>query len=212
MFNLTKVISSIVLGFVCVALFIMPVTSAESLWSDTGANSNLFSDHKARNVGDVLTILISENSSAKRNGTASNSKSTSADMDVQFGIFGNLMKFLGLSSVANPSATASSENSDKFSANGSISNSNTVKARMTAEVVEVKPNGNLGIVGKQRIEQNGEEQTITVSGVVRREDILPDNSVVSSLIGNAQIKIDGKGPIAKKQRQGFITQLMNIFF
>lgn len=208
MYNLTKIFVGVMLGFLCVVVP-APSVSAESLWSDTGASANLFSDRKARNVGDIVTIIISENSSAKRDGNAKNSKSTNADMNVEFGIFGSITRALGISS---PSAQASSKNSDKFAADGSISNNNNVKARMTAEVTEVKSNGNLVILGKQSIGQNGEEQTITVSGVVRVEDVAADNTILSSSMGNAQIKIDGKGPIAKKQRQGLITQLLNVFF
>lgn len=209
MSNLTKLFFRVVLGFLCCILLTMPMVSAESLWSDSGRTANLFADHKARNVGDILTIIISENSSAKRAGNAKNSKNTSADMNVDVGIFGKITKALGISSSV---WEANSKNSDSFKADGSISNTNNVTARMTAQVTEVKPNGDFVILGKQDLAQNGEEQTITVSGIVRTDDITPENTVLSSAIGNAQIKIDGKGPIARKQRQGIITQLLNIFF
>lgn len=199
MSNLTKVFSRIVLGFLCLVLPAMPLASAESLWSDTGANANLFGDHKAHNVGDTLTIIIRENSSANRVGSAANSKTSSTSMNAGVGIFSGI-------------TAASAGSADKFAAGGSLVNSNVVTARMTAQVTEVKPNGDLLVSGKQNIVQNGEEQTITVSGIVRADDISPDNTVLSSSIGNAQIKIDGKGPIANKQRQGIITQLLNIFF
>lgn len=199
MSNLTKAFSRIVLGFLCFVLSAMPVVSAESLWSDTGANASLFSDHKAHAVGDTLTIVIRENSSANRVGSAANSKTSSTSMNAGVGIFSGI-------------TAASAGNADKFAAGGSLVNSNVVTARMTAQVTEVKPNGDLLISGKQNIVQNGEEQTITVSGIVRADDITPDNTVLSSSIGNAQIKIDGKGPIARKQRQGIISQLLNIFF
>ena len=66
--------------------------------------------------------------------------------------------------------------------------------------------------GTQSIKQNNEEQKITVTGEVRAEDITPDNTILSSLVANAQIRIDGKGPIAGKQRQGIITQVFNFLF
>ena len=204
-----KVFRGLVLGFLCLVLPIMPTTSAMSLWSETGAAANLYNDHKAHDVGDFVTIIINETSSASRDGKANNSKSTSADMNVQFGIFGAITRFLGIGS---PSATASTSNSDDFEAKGSIANNNTVRARMTAQVIEVKPNGNLVISGTQSIKQNGEEQNITVSGVIRTDDVMPDNTVLSSLIGDAKIQVDGKGPISRKQRQGILTQLFNIFF
>ncbi len=60
--------------------------------------------------------------------------------------------------------------------------------------------------------QNGEEQKITVTGEVRPEDVTVDNAVMSYNVANAQIRIDGKGPIANKQRQGILTQIFNLLF
>ncbi|GMB01328.1 flagellar basal body L-ring protein FlgH [Pelosinus sp. IPA-1] len=198
MFNLTKIIVSLALGFLCLGLTAASSVSAMSLWSDAGS-ANLFSDHKARAVGDSLTIIINENSSASRVGNASNSKSSSTSMNAGTGIFHGI-------------ASASAGNADSFTAKGSLANTNTVTAQMSAQVIEVKPNGTLVISGTQSIKQNGEEQKITVSGVVRPEDILSDNTVLSTYIGNAQIRVDGNGPIAKKQRQGIISQLFNFLF
>lgn len=199
MFNLTKVITGLLLGFLCVLFSAASSVSAMSLWSDTGMAGSLYSDHKAHAVGDTLTIIISESSSANRAGNASNSKSTSLAMNAGTGIFHGI-------------ASASAGNSDSFQAKGSIANTNTVSARMTAQVLEVKPNGDLIISGSQSIKQNGEEQKITVSGIVRSEDISFDNTILSTYIGNAEIRVDGNGPISKKQRQGIITQLLNFLF
>lgn len=199
MCNLAKVFFSLALGFLCLVLPTAPSVSAMSLWTDTGAAANLFSDHKAHAVGDTITIIISENSSANRVGNASNAKTSSTSMDAGTGIFHGI-------------ASASAGNSDSFTAKGSLANTNSVTARMTAQVLEVKPNGDLVISGTQSIKQNGEEQKITVSGIARPEDILPDNTILSTYIGNAQIRVDGNGPISKKQRQGIISQLLNFLF
>lgn len=199
MFNLTKFSTSLLLGFLCLVLSITSPVSAMSLWSDTGTSSSLYSDYRARAVGDTLTIIISESSSANRVGNAANSKSTSLNMNAGTGIFHGI-------------ASATAGNSDSFQAKGSIANTNNVTARMTAQVLEVKPNGDLIISGTQSIKQNGEEQKITISGIVRQADITADNTILSSYIGNAQIKIDGNGPIARKQRQGIVSQLLNFLF
>ncbi|MBC8016832.1 MAG: flagellar basal body L-ring protein FlgH [Sporomusaceae bacterium] len=199
MFNLTKFHLSLVLGFLCVIVMAMPSASAMSLWNDPGAGLSMYSDRKAHAVGDTLTIIISENSSANRAGSATNSKTTTTEINAGVGIFSVL-------------SNASAGNSDKFAANGSIVNTNSVNARMTAQVLEVKPNGNLIISGMQSIKQNGEEQKITISGIVRTEDITTDNTVRSSAIGDAVIKVEGKGPITRKQRQGILSQIFNFLF
>ena len=199
MFNLTKFITCLLLGFLCLVLSATSSVSAMSLWSDTGASSSLYSDYRARAVGDTITIIISESSSANRVGNAANSKTTSLNMNAGTGIFHGI-------------ASATAGNSDSFQAKGSIANTNNVTARMTAQVLEVKPNGDLIISGTQSIKQNGEEQKITISGIVRQADIAADNTIQSTYIGNAQIKIDGNGPIARKQRQGIVSQLLNFLF
>ncbi len=188
-----------VLGFLCFLLPAIPSASAMSLWGDAGTNINMYADRKARAVGDTITVIISETSSANRVGKAANSKTTSTSMDAGTGIFHGI-------------ASASASNADSFSADGSVKNTNTVTARMTAQVIEVKENGSLVISGTQSIKQNNEEQKITVSGIVRLEDISTDNTVLSSSIGDAKIKVDGNGPIASKQRQGIVSQILNFLF
>jgi flagellar L-ring protein precursor FlgH len=196
--NIGKTLMIAFLGFF---LVLSPMTSAfaASLWSDETQNTSLFRDRKAQAVGDILTIIINESSNASRTGSASNSKSASADAAAGVGVF----KFIGDASVSS---------SDSFKAQGSLNNTNKVTGRITVQVIEVKPNGNLLVSGTQTIKQNGEEQRITVTGSVRPDDVTPDNTVLSSNVAEAQIKIDGKGPINSKQKQGILTQIFNFLF
>lgn len=177
----------------------MSVTHADSLWSDTASTAVLFGDQRARAVGDILTILVNENSSAVRTGSSNNSKSASAGTDQGTG----LLSFMPESSVGQK---------DSFKSQGTINNSNIVKARLTVKVIEVKPNGDLVISGTQNIRQNGEEQRIVVSGQVRPVDIRVDNSVLSSNVADAKILVTGSGPLVNKQRPGILTQVWNWFF
>jgi flagellar L-ring protein precursor FlgH len=175
---------------------LQPQAEAASLWSD---QTSLFGDRKARSVGDSLTIIINESSTASRSGNSSNSKSGSTDMKAGTG----MLRFI---------AAANASGSDSFKSEGKISNTNNVSGRITVQVAAVKPNGNLVVSGTQSIKQNGEEQKITITGEVRPEDISVDNAVMSYNVANAQLKIEGKGPIANKQRQGILTQIFNLLF
>jgi flagellar L-ring protein precursor FlgH len=201
MFNIriTKSPILIVLVIMVIMLANLSIGAAASLWSDTAQGAELFSDRKAHAVGDILTILINESSSASRVGASNNSKSTDISMNAGTGIFHGI-------------ASASAGNSDTFKSSGSITNSNAVTGRLTVQVIDVKPNGNLVISGTQTIKQNNEEQKITVSGEIRPEDITVDNTVLSTYVANAQIKIDGKGPLSSKQRQGILSQIFNFLF
>ena len=150
-------------------------------------------------MGDVVTIIISEATSSSHVGKSDNSKTSSTNMDAGVGLF----TFLD---------NASAGQSDKFSAQGSISNTNNISGRITAQVTSVLPNGDLVVTGTRTVRQNGDEQKITLTGTVRPDDIAPDNTVLSSYISDAEIRVDGKGPIYQKQRQGIITRIFDWLF
>ncbi len=175
---------------------------AVSLWADDSVSSvsaSLFADRKARRIGDILTIIISETSSASRSNSAENSKSGNQNLSAGTGIF----HFL---------ASATASQSDNFQADGSLRNSNNVRGRITVQVVDVKPNGNLVVSGTQSIKQNRDEHKIVLTGVVRCDDISDDNTILSSQVADANITFDGKGPLNRKQRQGILTQILNFLF
>ncbi len=197
--KLTRNLLSLAIGMLFLVLPMNDSVQAESLWSDKGPAASLFSDHKAHSVGDIITIIINENSSASRTGNASNAKTSSTSMNAGTGIFAWI-------------AAASAGNSDSFAAKGSLANTNTVTGKITVQVTEIKPNGNLAVSGTQSIKQNGEEQRIVISGVVREDDIAFDNTILSSYVSDAQLRIDGHGPIAGKQRQGILSQIFNFLF
>lgn len=177
----------------------VPCAKANSLWVDSSPSANLFIDHRAHAVGDVITILINEASSASRSGNAANSKSAKTSIDAGMG----LLTFI---------EPVSGGSSDKFEAKGSINNTNRVTGRITVKVTEIKPNGQLVVTGTQTIKQNTDEQKITITGVVRPEDVSADNTVLSSSVADAQLKIEGKGPLSRKQRQGIFTQIFDFLF
>lgn len=185
----------------CLVLATWPVAGLEasSLWVDNTSTSTVFGDQRARAVGDILTVVVNESSTASRSGSSANSKSAANNVDKGTGLMGFI-----------PDSTLGQN--DSFKSQGSINNSNTVKARLTVKVIDVKPNGNLVISGTQNIRQNGEEQRIIISGQVRPADIRPDNSVLSSNIADAKLLVTGSGPLVNKQRQGILTQIWNWFF
>ena len=173
---------------------------AQSLWADSvGGESMLFADHKARNVGDILTIVISETTTASMTKASNNSKSGQTSLNAGVGIFGFL-------------AAASASGSDSFKANGSATNTNRATGRVTVTVTEVLPNGNMVVEGTQSIWQNNNEHKITLRGVVRRDDVSYANTVPSTQVADATIHFDGKGPKTAKPRQCILTHIFNFLF
>ncbi len=175
---------------------LIPAVHAESLWNDR----SMFADRRAQAVGDILTIVISENFSATRSDSNSNGKKSSGSASAGTGSF--------LSWIT----AHSYDMKDSFSASGSITNKNVVTARMTATVTAVQPNGNMVIKGTQSIKQNNDEQIISLVGTIRPDDISTSNTVASSAMADAQIFVNGKGPLAQKQKQGILSSIFDFLF
>ena len=195
-----RICCALAAGFLACALALggaAQTASAKSLWSES--NWSLFADNKARDVGDILTVIISETTTTTTTKSRSNSKSGSTTLNAGTGIF----HFL---------AAASASGSDEFEASGAASDVNRVAGRITVTVTDVLPNGNLVIEGDQSIWQNRDEHKITFNGIIRRDDIRYDNTIRSNQVANATVRFDGKGPLNAKQRQGILTQIFNILF
>ncbi len=186
----------------------------ESLWDETYSTGLLFVDHKARHVGDIITVHIIESSSASKNASTKTSRDSSIDagLDNLLGLPTNfgMKNFLNSGQPFSPNAKSNYKNS--FNGSGSTSRSGKITATITAEVVEVLPNGNLRISGSREIKVNEENQIITVSGVVRPQDIDETNSVKSTTIASAQIKYYGEGIIADKQSQGWLASIFDVIW
>ena len=174
------------------------IVEAKSLWVDNGSLS-LYSDRKARNVGDILTIVINESTTQTATKSRTNSKSGSVSVGTGTGIFDFIRAF-------------SASGSDSFQANGSATDTNRYSGQITVTVVEVLPNDNMIVEGTQSIWQNRDEHKITLRGTIRRDDVTMNNTVPSTKVADASIKFDGKGPLNAKQRQGILTQIFNFLF
>lgn len=181
-----------------ILLLASPAVHADSLFPNAAAS--LFADNKARRVGDTLTILIDETASAQSSASTKTSKTESVSFGPGFGgLLARLNKF-GINGTISSAAS------------GSTSRTDNLTARIAVTVKDVLPNGNLLIEGKRKVGMNRETQEIALTGIVRPLDIGPDNTVVSSLVADAQIALAGKGPVGDKQREGIITRIFKVLF
>jgi len=181
------------------ALLLAPVTvRADSLWSSS--SGSLFADNKARRAGDILTILIEEQTRSSAQASTKTDKSEDASFGPGFGPIFKAIRGFGLSGNASLNATG------QTSRNGSLS------GRITVTVKSVDPNGNLIIEGVREMTLNAEKQRILFRGLVRPADVQPDNTVLSAFIADATIVFEGKGVIGDKQRPGLITRIFRFLF
>ncbi len=179
-----------------------PTARADSLWkpSAAGAGNSMFTDKKAHAVGDLLTIIVTENSNATQSATTTVSKKSSTNVAKGVGPILRLIPKFGLGG-------------DSTSAGqGSTTRTNTLNARITVKVIEVKPNGTLVVEGVRSVKTNSDDQITRLTGLVRVEDVAPDNTVLSTAVADANITYTGKGPISDKQKPGFLSKLLKAIF
>ncbi len=172
--------------------------SANSLWR-VGARA-FFNDQRASKVGDILTVDISIDDSAKTSNATSATRTNdqSLGMPHLLGLESSLGKILpGGFDPANAIATTSK--SDHAGA-GSVNRAEKISLVIAAVVTGVLPNGNLVIQGTQEVRTNAELRQLTVAGIVRPEDISSSNTIKHTQIAEARISYGGRGDISTLQK------------
>jgi flagellar L-ring protein precursor FlgH len=189
-----------------------------SLYKDGSSFNDFFIDTKARQVGDIVTVKISESSKATNSADTKTGRESSleAGIDTLFGtedwyrdkVLKNIPSNLPKPDpFGNPSVKGSI--SSDFDGSGSTSRSGDLSAFITCRVTEVLPNGNLYIVGSREVLVNHETQMIILSGVIRPRDINDDNVILSTFVSDAKIAYSGSGIIDDRQRPGWLANLLN---
>ena len=181
-----------------------PVT-ANSLWR-TGART-FFNDQRAGRVGDILTVLVTINDSAKTQNTTNTNLTSSNALGVPnfFGLESSIGKVLPGKLITTNTAASSQ-------GTGAVNRSEQISMTIAAVVTQVLPNGNMVIQGSQEIKTNNDVRQLTVAGVVRPEDISSSNTILSSQIAEARINYGGRGDIAAVQKTPAGTALLQRFW
>lgn len=168
-----------------------------SLYSDSASNLFLFRDLRARNLNDIVNIMVVENSSASNSANTATQKKGDASVTTP----GFL---LGIKVPVNPLTLSSAAD---FSGQGSTTRTGQLNASISARVVQVLPNGDLVIEGRKEVTINREHQVLTVRGTIRQYDISPSDVVLSTSIANMEINFDGKGIISDANKPALLSKL-----
>lgn len=155
----------------------------------------LTSDRRAHRVGDLLTVLVFETSSASASADTTTAKS------------GGLGLALESTRFARPGSAKLSLTED-FNGRGRSQRSGRLVAQLTVTVLSVEPNGDLVVSGEQLLHVNNERQEIVLSGRVRQSDITESNTIASSRLANAQISYVGEGALSEKQAPGILSRVL----
>jgi len=187
-----------------------PQRAEGAIWPGDTSNNLLFSDAKARGVGDLVTVVIDETSTSSQKATTDVGKAATLNMDwsALFGLDRNLgvNNFLGSADPFDPRVAASLARNTK--GEGTTTREGTLSAKVSVLVVKVFANGNFAIEGRRSITVNNEEQIVILRGIIRRVDIGFDNTISSRDIANASISYAGKGVVADEQRVGWLTRTL----
>lgn len=196
---------------------------AQSLFRDGAVAGTLFVDHRARAVNDIVTILIAENSSTSTNAKTELSKDqtrttnvnefpTFLDMIARRTVKWAIKPLLGWqtpSQIAENDTHQDSSNQSNHTGKGSVDRTAKTTGQITARVVKVLENGNMIVEGRRSVIVNGETEVITLSGVVRPEDITSNNTVFSSQLADAEIQMVGRGVVTESQNPGIIYRFLD---
>lgn len=154
--------------------------------------------------GDIITVNVAEQASAQQKASSATADDSSVEVKAtpQIPAIPKLLqKFTGKHEVKNT-----------WNGNGTTSRSGNVSATVSAQVLEVLPNGNLLIEGHRRVRVNKEAQIIHVRGVARPRDIDAKNNINSTALADAEIKYEGKGAVGATQRPGLFTKVTSFLF
>jgi flagellar L-ring protein precursor FlgH len=178
------------------------VSENGSIWFPAARLSNLSSDQRARNVDDVVTIIVQESASAVSTGQSKTSRASSASSAV--------------TSLAGPKAATgalanllNSNTNTALDGEGTTSRNTALTTTISARVTHVLVNGNLVLEGTKHLNVNSENQVITVRGVIRPIDLDTTNTVLSARLADMEIQVDGKGIVNDAiHRPNFLYRLI----
>lgn len=168
-----------------------------------GSSRLLFEEQTARYIGDIVKIDIAESLSGSNKSDTSGSRKNTLKIQGP----GATSSMTGLlKSIFDIDVDASG--SDSFDGKGESSNSNALKGKLAASVINVLPNGNLVIAGEKSIAQHGNVDTLRFSGVVNPRDIRAGNLVSSDNVADARFELGGRGLVADSNARGWIQQFL----
>jgi len=184
-------------------LVIFMVIAAFASSAGAARMESLFTERRAMRTGDLLTVIIDENAQANANSSTGTSTKTGFNIGNNRGR-GSLKRI--------PEFIAGGDLGSHFDGTGTTQRRGSLEARVTVSIDQVLDNGNLVISGSRVITVNEEREIISVSGIVRPQDIGSDNTILSQNISNAEIKYSGSGSASAAQRPGPIARFLNWLF
>jgi flagellar L-ring protein precursor FlgH len=162
---------------------------------------------------DLVTIIVREESSFSSDGATDFKKE--AEFEARIDEFIRVSKlihdlqFEG-GGVTDPVPSIKMSGTRDFQGEGSVDRTDKLTLRVTAEVLDVKPNGTLVLQARQRIKTDEEEQVFVLSGVCRAADVTADNTILSSQMFDKDVTKSHKGTVRQATRRGWLSKLLDV--
>lgn len=181
-----------------------------SLWASN--RQTFFKDQRARKIGDILTVTINIADDAKLNNKTERTRAAdeNATLPAMAGFEAGLRKILP-DEVSNTNL-ADATSSSNHKGEGKIDRKEDINMQMAAIVTQILPNGNMVITGHQEVRVNFENRVLELMGVIRPEDIDPNNKISYEKIAEARISYGGKGQLTDVQQPRYGQQLYDVIF
>jgi flagellar L-ring protein precursor FlgH len=199
------------------------VAQAGSLWLKEGSNEqNMFADKIARNIGDILTIVVQEDTSTQQTARIKTYANTEGGTGIFPALNATLNGFVqALPSWLSKQSSGTVDENDvniptldiaaksEWNGGGDTQNTLTITNRTAVTVVDVLPNGNLVVEGAKIIRAGQESQYAYMRGVVRPVDIASDNTIPSTKIADSQVEFIPEGELSDAQKKGWLVRMWN---
>lgn len=179
-----------------------------SLWVDGRARMLVGMEGNARMVGDLITVRISEQTSTSLVVGTQTSRDSSITNGVG-SVFGLEQKLFSLYPEMGGEISLNANAESNFRGDGTTTREGALQGTLTCKVVQVLDNGTLVIFGWKEVRSNKETQYLSLSGMVRPQDIKSDNTIASHLIAEARIEYTGAGVVSDKQAPGFAIRIVD---
>jgi len=171
-----------------------------SLWVDASPLTLAYEDRRAREIGDLVTVVVVESSEASREASTDVSRDASVSAEVS-----NLVGVDLTPRGFEPKLGASTGTG--FKGSGSTTRKDLLRTRVAARVVQVLEDGNLVLEGRRQVKVNEETQYLFVRGIARPSDISPANTIASENLADAQVLYGGHGLLSSQQRPGWLYRI-----
>ncbi|MBL4942759.1 MAG: flagellar basal body L-ring protein FlgH [Colwellia sp.] len=173
-----------------------------SLFKENYVN-NIYSDSKAHRVGDIISVILSESTNAKKNAKTDLKKQNMTTLDAIAGLGGAPVTING------QAVQFGLNQNTLFKGDSKTDQGNSLSGDISVHVLKVLSNGNLMIRGEKWITLNNGDEYIRLTGVIRSKDIGANNTILSTKIANARIQYAGTGAFADTNEQGWLTKFFN---